>query len=182
MTQDPGGGWKREKEPRGWKNPESDSSDISPRLLHLPQQQQQQQQQQQHCLWPRGRASKQGDGPTVASGNTVSASFVDIINTPLWSFHLGHLRKRLKNLTCTWEDLTWKFYDKLREKRPLWICPQPDTQATTLLRSADNITDIHFMYFFLNWSIVDLHCVNFCCTATWFSYSFPLWFIIRYWI
>ena len=42
---------------------------------------------------------------------------------------------------------------------------------------------------FLNWSIVDLQCVNFCCTAKWFIYtylnsfliySFPLCFIIRH--
>ena len=41
------------------------------------------------------------------------------------------------------------------------------------------------------WSRVDSqYCVNFCCTAKWlsythipsFSYSFPLWFIIGYWI
>ena len=65
----------REREnPRGWKNPESDSSDISPRLLHLLQQQQQQ--QQQRCLWPWGRASKQGDVPTVASGNAVCEHFI----------------------------------------------------------------------------------------------------------
>ena len=60
--------------PRGWKNPESDSSDISPRLLHLLQQQQQH--QQQRCLWPWGRASKQGDVPTVASGNAVCEHFI----------------------------------------------------------------------------------------------------------
>ena len=53
------------------------------------------------------------------------------------------------------------------------------------------------LFFFLNWSIVDLqHCVNFCCTAKWLSYthththtyiynfsqSFPLWFVSEYWI
>ena len=49
------------------------------------------------------------------------------------------------------------------------------------------------IYFFnlLYWSIVDLPCcINFCCTAKWFSftyihsfsYSFPLWSITGYWI
>ena len=50
-------------------------------------------------------------------------------------------------------------------------------------------------FFFFYWSIVDLQCcVNFCCRAKWFSYtyiysfsySFPLWFIIglflNFWI
>ena len=35
------------------------------------------------------------------------------------------------------------------------------------------------------WGIVDLQCcVNFCCMAKWFTYtySFPLWFITGYWI
>ena len=41
-------------------------------------------------------------------------------------------------------------------------------------------------------NIADLQCVNFCCSAKWFSYtyvcihsfsySFPLWFIIGYWL
>ena len=51
-----------------------------------------------------------------------------------------------------------------------------------------------YLFIYLFWSIVDLqYCVNFCCTAKWFSYiyiyihsffkySFPLWFIIGYWI
>ena len=48
-----------------------------------------------------------------------------------------------------------------------------------------------FGHFFFNWSIVDLkYCVAICCIAQWlsyayiysFSYSFPLWFIIGYWI
>ena len=29
-----------------------------------------------------------------------------------------------------------------------------------------------FFHFFLNWSIVDLQCLNFCCTAKWFSYTY----------
>ena len=47
--------------------------------------------------------------------------------------------------------------------------------------------------FLKNWSIVDLQCcINFCCIVKWFSYtyiymhtfsySFPLWLIIGYWI
>ena len=52
---------------------------------------------------------------------------------------------------------------------------------------------IDYLYIFWNlfsWSIVYLqYCVNFYCTAEWFSYiyihsfsySFPLWFITRYW-
>ena len=45
---------------------------------------------------------------------------------------------------------------------------------------------------FFYWSLVDLQCcINFCCTAKWFSYThihilfyvfFPLWFISGYWI
>ena len=53
--------------------------------------------------------------------------------------------------------------------------------------------DVLFFLIFFYWSIVDLqYCVNFCCTAKWFSYTyiysflyywyFPLWFIIGYWI
>ena len=49
---------------------------------------------------------------------------------------------------------------------------------------------IEYFYFFWNvfyWTIVYLQCcINFYCTADWFSYiyihSFPLWFITRYWI
>ena len=52
---------------------------------------------------------------------------------------------------------------------------------------------IHSLFSFLNlfyWSIVDLQCVNFCCTTKWFSYiyiytfsySFPLSFVTGYWI
>ena len=50
---------------------------------------------------------------------------------------------------------------------------------------------VPLIYFFFNWSMVDVQCcVNFCSTAKWFSYidvhyfqySFPLSFIIGYWI
>ena len=52
--------------------------------------------------------------------------------------------------------------------------------------------DLFIIFFNFYWSIDDLQChVNFCCTAKWLSYthiytlflhSFPLWFIVGYWI
>ena len=65
--------------------------------------------------------------------------------------------------------------------------------STLVAESEEELKRLFFFFWFLifYWSIVDLQCcVNFCCTAQWFSYtyihsfshSFPLWFIIGPWI
>ena len=80
---------------------------------------------------------------------------------PSWSS-----QKEAQVPQVTWEDITWKFCDRLRGKRSLKICPQTDTQASALLRSADKsnsplqrITDIrfifiYFIYFFIEVSLI----------------------------
>ena len=87
-----------------------------------------------------------------------------------------------KNRLLSWWD--WCFCRKLH-------CPRLCLGGN----HADGV-NIHEnpLHFVLNWSVVDLPCcINFYCTAKWlcytyiniwlsFSYSFPLWFITRYWI
>ena len=87
-----------------------------------------------------------------------------------------------KNRLLSWSD--WCFCRKLH-------CPRLCLGGN----HADGV-NIHDnpLHFVLNWRIVDLPCrINFYCTAKWlchtyiniwqsFSYSFPVWFITRYWI
>ena len=77
----------------------------------------------------------------------------------------------------------------------LWVWGEEDHRGKMPFHINGNCYHHDLFLFFSNLfysNIADLQCVNFCCTAKWFSYtyvcihsfsySFPLWFIIGYWL
>ena len=71
------------------------------------------------------------------------------------------------------------------EEIPLFRFNQDHTNVPYYLMSEYTLQLSKWIFFFSNWSIVDLQCcASFWNTAKWFIciYSFPSWFMIGYWI